>query len=242
MDRVTYRALEDVLVDQLHPMVVPAPVVKYWSNSACNLQKRKERKTHIVGGERRRLNAPSTRSPGRKRLRLPSHSPLHLLLPCPHSTALTFTSGVVELSFLLSIHQDGEAHETGEYFDLILYQPWGGARLGAQQRTRVTIVDANSYNGTSAMTDHRQTFFHDGGDDTFNARDRAEMGGKSDIFVRAGRVNNATIVAKDSSGRGRGYGGDLHAIWVESMGFGDDEGDDDKEDSSLHLTVRGLCL
>ena len=77
----------------------------------------------------------------------------------PPSNDLVFARGAVELSFLISVHQDGET-ESSEFFDLVLYDPWGGARLGAQHRTRVTIVDAQTNSSTS---DHNLTSFFLGG-------------------------------------------------------------------------------
>lgn len=59
----------------------------------------------------------------------------------------------MELSFLLGVHQDGLPEED-EFFDILLEEAWGGARLGSQQRTRITIVDADR-NGTT--TDYAQT-------------------------------------------------------------------------------------
>lgn len=128
----------------------------------------------------------------------------------------------MELSFLVSVHQDGEA-EGGEYFDLSLHQPWGGARLGAQQRTRVTIIDAES-NGS--RTDHAlTTWFDEEGD--------VGEGGEEYIYVVAGAINNATIVARDALGNERGFGGDVFAAWVEGRG------EDSDEDGGT--TVRASC-
>eukprot|EP00752_Nemacystus_decipiens_P001537 g1506.t1 len=79
------------------------------------------------------------------------------------SDELIFAAGVVELSILLSIHEDGEA-EDDEHFDLFLYEPWGGARVGSQHRTRVTIYDAEADGGLRGF-----------GGDTFEAW--VEIGG-----------------------------------------------------------------
>lgn len=106
------------------------------------------------------------------------------------------------MSFLLNIHQDGEP-EGNEYFDLFLYEPWGGARLGSQQRTRVTIIDADS-NGTT--TDYSLTTF-------YSDEDVSET---EEIHVLAGAVNSLTLVAKDAFGRARGFGGGVFTIWVDA--------------------------
>lgn len=128
-----------------------------------------------------------------------------------------FDEGVVELSFLVGIHEDGR-RETAEKFDVFLYDPWGGARLGSQQRTRVEIIDAESSGTTTVAT--FTTLHHDrdedGGSDT---------GSVVEIGAIAGRVTNVTVVARDALGRRRRFGGDLFAVWVEGReeGSGDDE-------------------
>lgn len=126
-----------------------------------------------------------------------------LRLPPLRSTSLVFAPGEVELSLLLSVHEDGEP-ESNEFFDLFLYDPWGGARLGAQQRTRVTVVDAQSNSSTS---DHTLTAFYLG-------EGEGEAGDTHSIV--AGTVDNVTLVSKDVLGRERGFGGDVFAVWVEA--------------------------
>ncbi|CAM9523958.1 unnamed protein product, partial [Hapterophycus canaliculatus] len=69
---------------------------------------------------------------------------------------IVFNPGVVETSILLGVHEDGKA-EPDEKFDLLLFEPWGGARLGAQRRTTVTIVDAE---GNGTVTHHSKTSVH----------------------------------------------------------------------------------
>lgn len=128
---------------------------------------------------------------------------LPLLLPPFRSNSLVFAPGEVELSLLLSVHEDGEP-ETNEFFDLFLYDPWGGARLGSQQRTRVTVVDAQTNSSTS---DHTLTTFYLGGEE-------GEAGDTQSIV--AGITYNVTLVAKDALGRNRGFGGDVFAAWIEA--------------------------
>ncbi|CAM9146088.1 unnamed protein product, partial [Ectocarpus sp. 8 AP-2014] len=139
------------------------------------------------------------------------------------SDELVFDPGVVELSILLGVHEDGEA-ETEEYFDLFLLEPWGGARLGSQQRTRVTILDAES-NGT--VTHHSTTsllFDRDSSDgiiyeeETQSSGYDADDDDDSDVVVVAGTLGNVTLVAKDALGRLRGFGGDVFEAWVEVRG------------------------
>lgn len=120
------------------------------------------------------------------------------------SNALVFAPGQVELSLLLSIHEDGEP-ESNEFFDMILYDPWGGARLGSQHRTRVTVIDAQT---NSSSSDHTFTTFYLGGEED----DAGEA-----YSIVAGTVENVTLVAKDALGRERGFGGDVFAAWVEAV-------------------------
>lgn len=136
---------------------------------------------------------------------------------------------MVELSILLGVHEDGEA-ETDEYFDLFLLEPWGGARLGSQQRTRVTILDAES-NGT--VTHHSTTslLFDRDSSDGFDYEEEVQTSGydaddddDSDaVVVVAGTLENVTLVARDALGRLRGFGGDVFEAWVEVRGEEDGE-------------------
>lgn len=130
---------------------------------------------------------------------------------------------MVDLSILLSIHEDGKA-ESDEHFDLFLYEPWGGARLGSQHRTRVTIIDADI---TGAVTHLSESTVHyvssgdsgdvydDGSGEEKTAAAAAVAWGNS---VVAGTVENATIVARNALGGLRGFGGDLFEVWVEVAG------------------------
>lgn len=163
-----------------------------------------------------------------------------LLVPSsvlPPSDDIVFNPGVVEMSILLGVHQDGEA-ETDEKFDLLLFEPWGGARLGSQQRTTVTIVDAE---GNGTVPHHSTTSVHhhqDDGDEYGDAWEVGEEDASADasefvdgddgrITVVAGTVNNATLVARDALGRLTGFGGDVFDAWVEvSRGAGGLNGDD----------------
>ncbi|CAM9174743.1 unnamed protein product, partial [Chrysoparadoxa australica] len=54
------------------------------------------------------------------------------------STEVVFDEGVIELSFLVTIHDDGE-QEGDEAFDLYLYAPRHGAVLGPQSQTRLLL-------------------------------------------------------------------------------------------------------
>lgn len=121
-----------------------------------------------------------------------------------NSTSLVFAPGVVELSFLISVHQDGEP-EPNEYFDLFLDEPWGGARLGAQQRTRITVIDHDS-NGST--TDHMLSEWMDASVAVGFGDDRVQ--------AIAGVTSNFTVVSRDALGRERGQGGDVFAVWVEA--------------------------
>ncbi|CAM9128397.1 unnamed protein product, partial [Laminaria digitata] len=132
------------------------------------------------------------------------------------SNALVFAPGEVELSFLLSVHEDGEP-ENNEFFYLFLYDPWGGARLGAQQRTLVTVVDAQT---NSSAIDHTLTTFYLG-------QGEGEAGDTHAIV--AGAVDNVTIVTKDALGRERGFGGDVFAVWVEAKRQGMLDGEEEFE-------------
>lgn len=156
----------------------------------------------------------------------------YALIPAPAPTCsdeLIFAPGVVELSILLGIHEDGEA-EDDEHFDLFLYEPWGGARLGSQHRTRVTIHDAET---GGAVTHHSQTALHyadpgDGSDaydddGTGEGETAAAITGQGDVIV-AGVVQNATLVARDALGGLRGFGGDVFEAWVEVGGAAVEEG------------------
>lgn len=99
---------------------------------------------------------------------------LRSISPTPFaSTSLTFAPGVVELSFLVGVHPDGVPEES-EFFDLSLEGPWGGARLGAQHRTRVTVVDADG-NGTT--TDYAKTTASEYGDLTDGSKDSSSSFG-----------------------------------------------------------------
>lgn len=128
------------------------------------------------------------------------------LLNYPASNSLVFEEGVVELSFLVGIHEDGR-RETVEKFDVFLYDPWGGARLGSQQRTRVEIIDAESSGTTTVAT---FTTLHYDRDE-----DGGSMGSVVGIGTITGRVTNVNVVARDALGRARRFGGDLFAVWVE---------------------------
>lgn len=152
---------------------------------------------------------------------------------------------MVELSILVGIHEDGEV-ENDEYFDLLLHAPWGGARLGSQQRTRVTVKDAESdgavaHHATSALhfdpTDDggsSSQSYHESGEgvETSNAKDDDDEDDDdgddaSSIVVEAGTVQNGTLVAKDAMGGLRGFGGDVFTAWVEVKVAGvDGEGTD----------------
>lgn len=139
-----------------------------------------------------------------------------------------FAPGVVELSILLGIHEDGEA-EDDEHFDLFLYEPWGGARLGSQHRTRVKIHDAET---GGAVTHHSQSALHfdgsgdgsgDAYDDGSGEGEAAAAAGQGDIAV-AGTVQSATLVARDALGGLRGFGGDVFEAWMEVRGAVVEEG------------------
>lgn len=142
------------------------------------------------------------------------------------SDELVFAPGVVELSILLGIHEDGEA-ETDEHFDLFLYEPWGGARLGSQHRTRVTIIDAET---VGAATHHSQSaLHHDDPGDSGGAYDDGAGDGETAATARgdvvvAGTVENATLVARNALGELRGFGGDVFEAWVEARGAVEEEG------------------
>ncbi len=166
-----------------------------------------------------------------------------LSLPSPRpltpSDKIIFSPGVVELSILFGIHEDGEV-ETDEYFDLFLHAPWGGARLGSQKRTRVTVKDAES---DGAVSHHATSALHfdpiGGGDTSSQSYDESRDGVEtpnphdddgddaSGIVVEAGTVQNGTLVAKDAMGGLRGFGGEVFTAWVEvrEAGF-DGEGTD----------------
>lgn len=135
------------------------------------------------------------------------------------SDSLIFLPGVVELSFLLGVFQDGVS-EGNEYFDIFLHQPWGGARLGAQHRTRVTVVDVDG-NGTTTDPLLTGVFVDD-----------SEVDGGETVVV-AGIVNNATLVARDTLGGARRQGGDVFVAWVEGR-----EGD---TGNGTGLEVRGIA-
>lgn len=60
------------------------------------------------------------------------------------ATTLTFDPGVVELSFLVSIHDDRH-HEDDETAIFELFQADGGATLGPQKRTELTIIDDDAH-------------------------------------------------------------------------------------------------
>lgn len=155
-------------------------------------------------------------------LQTPNPELPNALPPPPPSDEIVFTPGVVELSILLGVHEDGEV-ETDEHFDLFLYEPWGGARLGSQQRTRVTILDAES-NGTVTHHSESALFYpessddYDGDDDEEEEEETADDDDVVVVDVVAGTLENATIVAKDALGGLRGFGGDVFDAWVEVRG------------------------
>lgn len=124
----------------------------------------------------------------------------------PASNSLVFEEGMVELSFLVGIHEDGK-RETVETFDVFLYDPWGGARLGSQQRTRVEIVDAES-SGTTTAAPFTTLYCN-------RDEDRGSTGSVVEINAIAGKVTKVDVVARDALGRARRFGGDLFAVWVE---------------------------
>lgn len=154
---------------------------------------------------------------------------------------------MVELSILFGVHEDGEL-ENDEYFDLFLHAPWGGARLGSQQRTRVTVIDAES---TGAVAHHTTSVLHyeptgDDGysglyDESWEGGETAHEGHGDDdyaggIVVEAGTVQSGTLVAKDAMDELRGFGGDVFVAWVEVGGadiYG--EGADFSEGEQLSL-------
>lgn len=164
---------------------------------------------------------------------------------------------MVEISILLGVHEDGEA-ETEEYFDLFLLEPWGGARLGSQQRTRVTIFDAES-NGT--VTHHSTTsllFDRDSSEDYDYEEETQTSGYDADdddddsdvVVVVAGTLGNVTLVARDALGRLRGFGGDIFEAWVEVRGEEEGEtygvkggsGSFDGYNASVGLESNGIPL
>lgn len=145
------------------------------------------------------------------------------------SDELVFAPGVVELSILLGIHEDGEA-EPDEHFDLFLYKPWGGARLGSQHRARVTILDAEL---GGAVTHHSQSTLHldgsGGGSDAYDVgsweeKTVATEQGDDAVVAVAGTLQNATLVARNALGGLRGFGGDVFEAWVEVRGAALEEG------------------
>ncbi|CAM9996213.1 unnamed protein product, partial [Ectocarpus sp. 12 AP-2014] len=173
------------------------------------------------------------------------------------SDELVFDHGVVEISILLGVHEDGEV-ETEEYFDLFLLEPWGGARLGSQQRTRVTILDAES-NGT--VTDHSTTsllFDRESSEDYDHEEETQTSGYDADdddddsevVVVAAGTLGNATLVARDALGRLRGFGGNVFEAWVEVRGEKEGEtygvkggsGSFDGYNASVGLGSNGIPL
>ena len=137
-----------------------------------------------------------------------------------------FDEGVVEVSFLLSVHEDGQ-RETAEHADLLLHDPWGGARLGAQYRTRIKVVDAESKGMTADAT--LTTLTYDDG--SSGSEDSGE------IDTIAGTITYVTVVAKNAFGRRRRFGGDHFAVWVEVREEAeDDDGDDENVGSSVRET------
>lgn len=176
-----------------------------------------------------------------------SSSPLYPLL----SDELVFAPGVVELSILLGVHEDAEA-EAHEQFDLFLYEPWGGARLGSQHRTRVTINDAET--GGAATTHHSRSALHyddpgDGGDVYDDGSE--EMGpaasARGDVVI-AGTAKSATLVARNALGGLRGFGGDAFEARVEVRGaaeegnlYGDVSFVDGTEASSYSASAAGAA-
>ncbi|CAM9298355.1 unnamed protein product, partial [Choristocarpus tenellus] len=128
--------------------------------------------------------------------------------PYTSSTTLVFESGTTEMSFLLSIHQDG-IPESDETFNLLLENPRGGARLGAQRKTSVEIIDGDR-NGS---TDPSLTWAI--GHIT-NITGEHALGTKKVEGV-AGETGNLTLVSMDSEGQPRGEGGDIYTAWVEDV-------------------------
>lgn len=182
----------------------------------------------------------------------PTHPPTHppnRAAPKIRSDELVFAPGVVVLSILLGIHEDGEA-EPDEHFDLFLYEPWGGARLGSQHRARVTISDAET---SGAVTHHSRSalHYHDLGGESADAYEDGSGVGKTvasargDVVV-AGMVQNATLVARDAVGGLRGFGGDVFDAWVEVRGaveegvYGDVGSLDRKDASSSPAQAGGV--
>jgi hypothetical protein len=68
---------------------------------------------------------------------------------------LDLNSGVVERTFLVSILDDNVPEEN-EVFQVVLEQPDGGASLGAQFRTNITIVDDDRNKASPIFTHHKR--------------------------------------------------------------------------------------
>eukprot|EP00903_Cladosiphon_okamuranus_P013586 g12653.t2 len=159
------------------------------------------------------------------------------------SDELVFAPGVVELSILLGIHEDWEV-EPDEHFDLFLYEPWGGARLGSQHRARVTIHDVDI---GGEVTHHSQSTLHLDSSDAYGVgpweEEMVATGWHDGVVVGvAGTVQNGTLVARNALGGLRGFGGDAFEAWVEVRGaaleergvYGDDVASFDRKYSSSY--------
>ena len=131
-------------------------------------------------------------------------SDVHPTAQYTSSQELVFEQGVIEKTFLITIHDDRQV-EGDERFQVILHDPRGGASLGHQKSTIVTIID----------DDGRQTDTRNTGIATSTGRRLSSGSSLGDLFsVIAGEVNTYMIQATRGDGTAQTTGGDVYNMEI----------------------------
>jgi len=121
---------------------------------------------------------------------------------------VVFRNGQIRASFLVTINDD-RMNEADETFSVHLSNPTGGARLGTQSRTIVTIIDDDEHKTCSDKT-------------TLLGHNNNHLGS-----VEAGSDLQFSLLAKSCSGNDQTIGGDTfrleaHHIGANNVPFGFD--------------------